>query len=946
VDSNRILNSWPIRRKLLLLLLFIFLPAFGIIVISGLKLRHDEIAKAQNNATLLAQSLAAQQEQIATSTKVLLTILAQSPAVQHLDAKACNRLFRELEYRFPLYSAVLAVATTDGKLFAASKPFVTGAVNLADRKHFRDVIRTLDFSVGEYMQGRVSGVQSLNYTFPVLDAHRKLIAVVIAGFSLDEFAHFVAKADLPADYTVTIADWNGVRLFRVPENVNTAPGMPIARDSLVQASSAEQGFFERKSGDGKDRIYAFRQLRLKETSSPYMYVMVGVSKSEILHQANMQMVTNLTILGIAATLAMSLAWAFGDLVLVKPINRLVAASQHLGKGEMSVRTGLRHSADELGQLAKSFDSMASLLELRSLETRSAEMALSRANAELETRVRERTAELSHANAALMAEVTERKRAEAELAESRHNLVAALDAAKLGIWSRDLLTDKLVWDERTKEIYGVASTAEEVTEEQLLECIVPEDREVSRLMRAQQLQEADNTSGNFSLEYRVKVSGATRWVHVRGSILRDASGRPVRRTGVVMDITQRKQSEDEMRLLEEQFRHAQKMEAVGRLAGGIAHDFNNLLQVINGHSELIGDSPSLENSVRQHAEAILQAGRRAAQLTSHLLAFSRKQMSEPKIFELDQMVSGSEKMLRRIIPENIELTTNLHAGRARVKIAPVQLEQVIMNLVVNARDAMPAGGRLILETRCDYLDDLSAQQACDLAPGEYVLLAVSDSGHGMDAATRERIFEPFFTTKVMGTGLGLATVYGIVRQSGGGIHVYSEVASGSTFRIYLPLCREETREEDRTPVETLPTGTETVLLAEDESAVRILVRQHLEELGYHVLEAADGGQALALAKDNLEQIDIVVTDAIMPKMGGRELSENLRRLRSGLKILLVTGYAEGVLYDEIRAAGLELLPKPFSRRALARKLREMLDTPGPTSALMAEAPAPAERPLVV
>jgi CheY-like chemotaxis protein len=386
-----------------------------------------------------------------------------------------------------------------------------------------------------------------------------------------------------------------------------------------------------------------------------------------------------------------------------------------------------------------------------------------------------------------------------------------------------------------------------------------------------------------------------------------------------------------------------MEAVGRLAGGIAHDFNNLLQVINGHSELIVESAGPENALCRHAEAIHQAGRRAAQLTSHLLAFSRKQLSEPKVFELDQMVFGFEKMLRRIIPENIELATNLRASQARVKIAPVQLEQVIMNLVVNARDAMPSGGRLTITTGCDHLDDQTLQQAGDLVSGEYVMLAVTDSGHGMDAAIRERIFEPFFTTKAMGTGLGLATVYGIVRQSGGGVHVYSEIGVGSTFRIYLPLCLEAAQEESPALVEALPTGTETVLLAEDESAVRMLVRQHLHELGYRVLEAADGGQALELAKSNIDQIDIVVTDAIMPKMGGRELSENLRRLRPELKILLITGYAEGVLYDEIRAAALQVLSKPFSRRALACKLREMLDIPAPTSALLPanQTPAPIE-----
>jgi PAS domain S-box-containing protein len=907
---------------MLLVLLIIFLPAFGIIVASGLKQRRDEIAKARNNGLLVVQSLASQQEQIATSTKVMLTVLAQSPVVQKMDAKECNRLLKELQERFPLYSAVLAVVKTDGNIFAASRPFVPGAVKVSDRHHMKVAVQTHDFAVGEYMTGRVSSVQSLNYALPVLNRQNKLIAVVIAGFRLDEFARLVTKADMPAGYSVTVTDWNGVRLFRVPESPDAAPGIPIPRDSLNTVSGQhEHGFFEHLSQDGKHRLYAFRQLRTNQNQQPYMYMLVGIPTNEILHKANAQMLSNLSILSIAAILAMLLAWEFGDIVLLRPINRLVSATQHLGKGEMNIRTRLRHSSDELGQLAKSFDEMAALLETRNNERRKAEEALSKANTELEIRVQERTAELSDSNTALTAEIGERKRAELELVENKRRLQAALDAAQMGVWSRDLLNGTIVWDRRTREIFGF-EPGQELTYEQFLERIVPEDRELfSRVVTEQSQQEG----GILNLEYRFSSpAGSTRWVHERGSTIRNASGDPVRLTGVLVDITERKKVEQEMRSLEEQLRHSQKMEAVGRLAGGIAHDFNNLLQVINGHAELIGETENADDALRQQAQAIHQAGKRAAQLTAQLLAFSRKQIAEPKIFELDRAVSGLEKMLRRIIPENIELTTNLHAASARVKIADVQLEQVIMNLVVNARDAMPSGGRLTIETRCEELDDLTLLPGSELTPGQYVMIAITDSGHGMDAATRDRIFEPFFTTKAMGTGLGLATVYGILRQSKGGIHVYSEPGTGSTFRVYLPLCGEALRDAASMPAEALRPGTETILLAEDEHGVRMLIRKYLEQLGYRVLDASDGRQALEIARQNLEQIDIVVTDAIMPKMGGRELSDNLRQLRPELKILLITGYAEGVLYDEIRAAGLELLPKPFSRRALATKLREMLD----------------------
>jgi CheY-like chemotaxis protein len=373
-----------------------------------------------------------------------------------------------------------------------------------------------------------------------------------------------------------------------------------------------------------------------------------------------------------------------------------------------------------------------------------------------------------------------------------------------------------------------------------------------------------------------------------------------------------------------------MEAVGRLAGGVAHDFNNLLLVINGHAELIAETAGVSDGIRRQLQAIHQAGVRAAQLTSHLLAFSRKQNVEPKTFELDQAVAGLEKIIRRIIPENIELQTRLKAGKASIRIAPEQLEQIIMNLLLNARDAMPSGGQLSIETTCEQCDKDHLQQVGDLAPGQYVLLSISDSGHGMEPRVRERIFEPFFTTKPLGrgTGLGLSTVYGIARQCSGGVHVYSEPGKGSTFRIYFPLCESSADQLAAHPATATPTGAETVLLAEDEGAVRDLVCQHLEDLGYKVITAADGAQALKTARQHIETIDIVLTDVVMPEMGGYALSKALRELRPEIKVVLMTGYAEGMLTEEARAAGLEVLSKPFSRRSLAQKIREVLDSGAP------------------
>jgi PAS domain S-box-containing protein len=383
MKDKKILNSWSIRKKLLLLLLIIFLPAFGIIVINGLNQRQHEIEDAKNNALLVVQSLATQQEQIASATRTMLSVLAQLPVVQNLDARACNELFRQLHSRYSFYSTILAVRP-DGNVFAASTPFEPGT-NLSDRKHVKDAIRTLNFSVGEYIVGRVSNVRSLNFTYPVLDKRGKLVAVVIAGFNLNEYARFVSKANMPAGHSVVVADWRGIRLFRVPPRDSSPLGKAISEKAYkIVSGDREYGFFEGPSGEGVDRIYAFRQLRLREGSPPYLYVLVAMPKDKILHEAGIQMVRNLSILGIAAIVGLLVAWILGNFALIEPINRLVAAAQLFGKGEMGTRTGLSHGKDELGRLAESFDDMASLVEMRNAEREISEKRQALANKILET----------------------------------------------------------------------------------------------------------------------------------------------------------------------------------------------------------------------------------------------------------------------------------------------------------------------------------------------------------------------------------------------------------------------------------------------------------------------------------------------------------------------------------------------------------------------------------
>lgn len=446
----------------------------------------------------------------------------------------------------------------------------------------------------------------------------------------------------------------------------------------------------------------------------------------------------------------------------------------------------------------------------------------------------------------------------------------------------------------------------------------EDRErVLRITR-------DITKSNLDteLEYRiVGRDGTIHWVQDKGRFVFDREGNKIGWQGVLLDITKTKQ-------LEEQLRQAQKLESVGRLAGGIAHDFNNMLTAINGYSDLTLRRLKEDDPLRHNIEEIKKAGIRSAALTHQLLAFSRQQILQPKVLSLNRAITDTSDMLQRLIGEDVRLATVLHPKAGQVEVDPGQLSQIIINLAVNARDVMPQGGTLTIETANVFLDPDYARQHATVIPGAYVMMAVSDTGTGMTAETQEHIFEPFFTTKEVGkgTGLGLATVYGIVKQSGGNIMVYSEEGIGTTFKVYLPRVIQQSEAEDtRNTSDELPQGTETILLVEDEDVVRTLTRQILEMCGYTVLEAGNGVEAISLCEKHDCHIHLLMTDVVMPQMGGRELSERFAAIYPQMRILFTSGYTDdAVVRHGVIEAGTNFIQKPFTPDALAHKVRAILD----------------------
>ncbi len=516
---------------------------------------------------------------------------------------------------------------------------------------------------------------------------------------------------------------------------------------------------------------------------------------------------------------------------------------------------------------------------------------------------------------------ERHRASQALRESQESLSRVISSAADAIITKDLNGITTSWNPAAERLFGYS--AEEVLGKSLL-MLFPPDRMNEERQILERIEKGERVEHFESV--RIRKDGRPVQVDLTISPMRNREGRITGASKIARDISAQKEAEEALRKSEEQLRQSQKMEAVGQLAGGVAHDFNNLLGVILGCAELISECADLIQ-VRKRAEEIQKAGQRAADLTRQLLAFSRKQMLEPKIIDLNAKVSKMTDMLARLVGEDVEIRTSLPANLGKVRADPSQIEQILMNLVVNAREAMPNGGNITIETENVKLDEAYAGSHTSVLPGSYVMIAVSDSGMGMDAEISAHIFEPFFTTKANGTGLGLATVYGAVKQSGGNIWVYSEPGKGTTFKIYLPRVDgavDGSGGAQRSAA--TPEGTETILLVEDSASLRDVTKEFLQIAGYNVVEAKDGKDALRVARMHEERIHLLLTDVVMPGMGGRELANEIKQIHPETRILFMSGYtSNAIVHRGVLDEELSLLTKPFTRSGLTQKVREMLNS---------------------
>ncbi len=600
---------------------------------------------------------------------------------------------------------------------------------------------------------------------------------------------------------------------------------------------------------------------------------------DVLSAGRSRMTTFMVLAGLLISLITGLLSALSAWTIVRPVRLMTRTMERVAGGELNHTLEVRHH-DEIGALARMFNTMTAKLSRSMEDLRQSEAKYRRIFEDAMEGLFQSTLE-------------------------GHFLNANPAMARI-----------LGYDSAEDLVRGISNIWRELFAR-------PEDSE--RFLS--ELSSADRALGR-EIEFRCR-DGQVIWAFINGHVKRDEAGNPQLVDGFLVDVSEKKNEERRRLKLEGDLRQAQKMETVGQLAGGIAHDFNNILQVIGGYCEvLLTPERAGENPGRKEISEIARAAKRAATLTSQLLAFSRKQVLIPKAVNTKDLVRSMEKLLKRVIGEDVELRTFVRPDTGNIRADPGQIEQVLLNLAVNARDAMPSGGKLTIEAENRDFDEAYVREHPEAVVGHYVRIAVSDTGAGMSPEIMSHLFEPFFTTKERGkgTGLGLSMVYGIVKQSEGYINCYSEPGKGTMFTIYLPMTSREPEEAPAAAAEmTASRGKETILVAEDDKAVRKFTRDVLEHEGYVVIEAAGGEEALKKASSRDREVALVVTDVVMPRMGGRELARKLEEMRPGVKVLYVSGYtANAITHHHILDAGLDFLQKPFGSRDLLAKVREILD----------------------
>ncbi|MDR3556509.1 MAG: ATP-binding protein [Syntrophobacteraceae bacterium] len=881
VDERTGSEGWTLTRKLFLLLLAIFLPASAIIVTLVLEQRAYTIEDALDRARLIVESVTTQQAQACAAIRNMLHTVALLPQVKRRDAVACADLFTQLKQKNAIY-CFIALASLDGNILASST-CLHGA--LPDPRSILDS-GMADLSACRCVEIPLSGARRLAWVCPVAGDNSRPVAVLMAGLDTDQYAGFLQKVHLPEGWSFTIRDYRGNRLFRFPE---IGPAKKLAPEVLQLISrSPAKCTLKRIGDDGVSRTYAFGRLAVSPNDAPYSYVMVGVAEDKIIRDANHRALLSICVLASLALLAMLFVCTFASRFFIRPINKLVAAADAFGRGDMGARTGLPHSYNEIGRLAKSFDDTASLVERRDLE---------------------------------------RERAARYLRESEKKYRSIIENAPDAIFA--MANGVFTYANIAAATLLAAATPNQLMGRPGLGRVHPSCRD-EFLKRLHLIEKSKKPLPVAEYKF-IRLDGSV--VDVETSpVPFEYDGRLVTMV-FVHDMSERrrarKEREDLLRLnlaLEVKLQQAQKLESLGTLAGGIAHDFNNILSPIVGYTELCLNDIPQESPVHHYIQQVLKAGLRARDLVKQILAISRADLANEMVpLKIDVIAKEVMKLLRSTLPATIEVRENLQEGQALADAS--QIHQVMMNLCVNAVQAMEDRG--VLDVSLAPVDlsqaDILAMSLVGLVPGPHLRLRVCDSGCGMDEGTLERVFDPYFTTKGpgRGTGLGLSVVQGIVRKHKGAVSIRSTVGIGSEFSLYIPEIGQKAESAVDLPIESV-SGNECILFVDDEKAIAELGCRLLGRLGYRVVSQTSSASALELFRSDPDRFDLIISDCTMPELTGIDLIGEIHRIRPSIPAILSTGFSERCTPDILERIGAELIMKPFGLSNIAQLMRKLLD----------------------
>ena len=841
-----------------------FIPVLLLVARLAIGEREATLHRARESTMRLLDSAVVEQRDLVRGAREVISSLTQLPGVADGSPATCRAMLTRLLRAFPHYTRATRI-TKDLRMDCSAMPFPDSLADVRDVPSMRLAASTGEPVVGYYRVGR-EGKPLATVLEPIRDSRDQIRFYMSIEVEMPWFERVAGALPPGRGSMIALASASGTIFARLPDPEGLAGRTHPINEAFREMVQLEDGFVDGLGLDNLHRLYAFRTL--PAANPEQILLAIGIPTEIIYADANRHTRDNLLVAIVTLTLAMMMAWIASELFVIRDVRRLLRATDRLAEGDLSTRVPRPMGGGELQDLAQHFNRLAHRLE-------------------------------------------ERKREFAVLGDATPDAIVRIDRELNVVWANATVLRYL--DVALDDLVGCC-----VTEIPITLPVVPRIvRHIQATIASGRVQET---------EEHVGTPAGDTWIDVRAVPERNGAGEVASVMLIARDVTARKH-------LEIHLMQSERLESIGKLAGSIAHDFNNLLTAIIGNADLARRSLEPDHPVREDLREILDVSRRASSLTRQLLSFARRQPTAPGVMDVNPLIEEAGALLRRLMGANVTVELRLDPAAPRIRFDPTHLEQVLVNLATNARDAMPAGGTLTIATAPAPAPPASDQRPTlpDAAPSAgYLLLTVSDTGVGMSPAVRQRIFEPFFTTKRAqeGTGLGLAMTYGVVRQHGGDIEVESAEGRGAAFRIYLPATHER---PDPLPApghtRPAPTGRETILVVEDQIQVRTMIARLLRSHGYSVIEAADGVDALALHEDGmLPPLHLVITDIVMPRMGGEALVATLQQRLPGVPVLLISGFDEQGSAHEMIARGeaAAILEKPFESRPFLEKVRELLD----------------------